>query len=219
MSVPDTLWDLIISGGYYKGGSWGGPICASYVPAQIHYIETGCWVLCLLALFTFGGFNLKLKKLEESISLQLKGIHSSRIMGVVDNLLSLICFANVALLLYYKVKLHSLINLLQPCHITTFLQAIALSSKSSLGVMIGMLNLMMVVGSGGAILFPDTSGLDFYFEVEAFWIQHILLQTIPIYLLLRHDALGARLMDFKTLMIGNWILVFVHWVLFEVSIL
>ena len=73
------------------------------------------------------------------------------------------------------------------------------------------------MGSGGAFLFPDTSGLDQPFEVEEFWIQHILLQAVPLYLLLRHSAVAARVIDFKTLMIGNWILVFTHWAVFEVG--
>jgi hypothetical protein len=94
-------------------------------------------------------------------------------------------------------------------------QGFALLSNGSTGVMLTLLSLPMVTGSGSAILFPDTSGLDQYLEEPAFWLQHYFIQSIPLYLLLRYDFLATKVIDFKTLILGNWILVFTHWVLFE----
>jgi hypothetical protein len=115
----------------------------------------------------------------------------------------------------YKINIKSLINLLQPCHIVLMAQAYALLSNSSTGVIAGLLSLPMVTGSGSALLFPDTSGLDQYFEEPAFWLQHYFVQSIPLYLLLRYEFLATKVVDFKTLLLGNWILVFTHWILFE----
>lgn len=106
--------------------------------------------------------------------------------------------------------------MLQPCHITTFIQFISLLSNNSYSIVLSLLTLPMVNGSGGAFLFPDTTGLDQFKEVEMFWVQHILLQTLPFYLLLRYSGLSTKLVDFKTVCIGIWFLIFAHWSIFEV---
>jgi len=117
--------------------------------------------------------------------------------------------------LYYKLSLHSLINLLQPCHIVLLIQAFALRSHTPTGVLLAMLSFPMVSGSGGALLFPDTSGLDQWLEEPAFWLQHYFIQSIPLYLLLRYNFLATKIIDFKTITLGAWILVFIHWAFFE----
>ena len=157
----------------------------------------------MVSLFFLLGFHHKLKKLNEIIKVKLEtAIHSHpSFLRVLDVLLGLTCAGCWCLVLCYKINLRSLINLLQPCHIITLFQAISLLYNSSFTVLLSLLSLPMIVGSGGAFLFPDTSGLDQMFEVEAFWVQHYLLQSIPLYLLLRHNAITAKIIDFKTILI------------------
>jgi hypothetical protein len=211
-----TAWEWIFSGGFKKGGSWGGQVCADYVPYDIHIMETSTWLVGLLIIFVAFGFGQKLQKMSKDAAAALKA-HPRKfgVCNILDIIVGSLAFGNWLLVVYYKINLRSLINLLQPCHLTSLLQGIALLRDDSTSTMISLLTLPMVVGSGGTFFAPDTSGLDQPLEVEMFWVQHILLQAIPLYMLLRHDALSLKMVDFKTLLIGNWFLVFTHWAIFE----
>lgn len=213
-----TVDHYFIQGAFLKGDTWGGPICHDYVPYDIHLIESSCWVIALLIIFYYFNFIGKIKKLGDASATLLKTNEhrQSGIMRACDVFLGLLCLANWILVVYYKVNNRTLIFMLQPCHITTFLQFVALVTNNSDSVMIALLSLPMVNGSGGAFLFPDTNGLNQFKEVEMFWVQHILLQALPFYLLLRYNGLSLKLIDFKTVAIGIWFIIFAHWSLFEV---
>jgi len=214
--LKTTAWEWIFSGGFKKGGSWGGHVCASYVPFETHVVETCSWLLLLGAIWFVFGFGTKLKKLSNEAKVTLKA-HPRKfgICNILDFIVGFLALGNWLLVVWYKINLRSLINLLQPCHLTSMLQGIAMLRDDSTSTMISLLTLPMVVGSGGTFFAPDTSGLDQPFEVEMFWVQHILLQLIPLYMLLRHNALSLKMVDFKTILIGNWFLVFTHWAVFE----
>jgi len=215
--VGDSLYEMVISGGYKKGGSWGGEECAAYVSNDLHIKETVAWICLMVALYVALGFNEKWRHMKKIIQTELDSIVPRRnpLFRYLDVALGTLALCNWTLVLIYKINLHSLINLLQPCHIILLAQAFALLSNNSTGVILAMLGLPMVTGSGSALLFPDTSGLDQYLEEPAFWLQHYFIQSVPLYLLLRYDFLAARVFDLKTFLLGNWILVFTHWVLFE----
>lgn len=218
-NLKSIAWEWIISGGYKKGGSWGGQVCADYVSFDVHVMETAVWLVFLFALFVIFGFNGKLKRMWNEVTLALqtqdRKLTKFNMYNVLDTVIGSLAFGNWLLVVWYKINLRSLINLLQPCHLTSMMQGIALLTDGPSSVMIALLSLPMVAGSGGTFFAPDTSGLDQPFEEEMFWVQHILLQTIPLYMLLRHDALALRMMDFKTIAIGNWFLVLTHWAIFE----
>jgi hypothetical protein len=216
-AVGDFLYELIISGGYNKGGSWGGEECARFVPNDIHIKESVVWICFMVFLYCALGFTDKMKQLNKTIQEELDMIIPKRnkAFRYLDIMLGTLAICNWTLVLVYKINLKSLINLLQPCHIVLLAQGFALLSNSSTGVMITLLSLPMVTGSGSAILFPDTSGLDQYLEEPAFWLQHYFIQSVPLYLLLRYEFLATKVFDFKTFLIGNWILVFTHWIFFE----
>jgi len=224
MSGPSTLqiireyaYEIVISGGYKKGGSWGGAECGSYVDADIHIKESCVWLIFMGILYVLLKFNDKVKQLDKQIQQELDVEIPRRptVYRILDIALATIAFTNWFMVLYYKINLRSLINLLQPCHLVLLAQAFALKSNSSTGIMISLLSLPMVSGSGAALLFPDTSGLDQWMEEPAFWLQHYFIQSVPLYLLLRYNFLAARIIDFKTITLGAWILVFMHWIFFE----
>jgi hypothetical protein len=85
-----------------------------------------------------------------------------------------------------------------------------------LGVLITVLILPTLTGTLLATLFPDTTGLEQPFERMSYWIQHILIQIVPLYMLLRKNSLSLELINFKTILIGLWILDFVHWTFYEI---
>jgi hypothetical protein len=168
-SAGDFLYDFVISGGYNKGGSWGGAECAKFVPKDVHMKETLAWVCLMIALYIALGFNEKLVQLKIKIEEELQSVLPKRnkALRYLDIFLGTLAVCNWCLVLMYKINIKSLINLLQPCHIVLMAQAYALLSNSSTGVIAGLLSLPMVTGSGSALLFPDTSGLDQYFEEPA----------------------------------------------------
>jgi len=215
--IGDYAYEMVISGGYKKGGSWGGAVCGSYVPADIHIKETCVWLVIMALLFVGLKFQAKLKHLDKMIQAELDIAIPKRptFFRVLDLVLATIAFTNWFMVLFYKINLHSLINLLQPCHLVLLAQAFALKSNSSTGIMLSLLSLPMVSGSGAALIFPDTSGLDQWMEEPAFWLQHYFIQSVPLYLLLRYNFLAAKVIDFKTITLGAWILVFMHWSFFE----
>ena len=62
---------------------------------------------------------------------------------------------------------------------------------------------------------PDTSGLDQPFEETSYWVQHVLIILVPIYLLSRNNFIAARAANFKSVVVGVWILFFMHFSFYE----
>ena len=135
-----------------------------------------------------------------------------------DKLLGSIHFLMYLQICYYKFNMSSLVNLIQPCHLILLLEGIALVSDGPLGIMITTLILPSLTGTLLAIFFPDTSGLHQPFEEQSYWIQHYLIITVPIYLLQRRRNVACDMCSPTTIFIGLWILGFLHWSLYEVSV-
>jgi len=107
--------------------------------------------------------------------------------------------------------------MLQPCHIILLLQGIILYIDNIYSIIITLFILPALIGTLLATLFPDTSGLDQSYEMQAYWIQHYLIQSLPLYLLLRRNALALKYANFFTSSFcGIWILLLLHFSLYEV---
>jgi len=117
---------------------------------------------------------------------------------------------------YYKYNIKSLVNLLQPCHVILLLQGVALLSNEYIGSLISVLTLPFITGASLAILFPDTTGLTQPFEETSYWIQHYIILTMPIYLLLRNGYAGLKASSFSATCASSWIVVVLHWPGYEV---
>jgi len=216
-AIGEFAYELVISGGYKKGGSWGGETCGNHVPLDIHLKETLAWLVLMGFLFSALKFKDKLRHLDKVVQAELDARIPNRpsLYRILDIVLGTIAVVNWCMVLCYKINLKSLVNLLQPCHLALLFQSYALFSQRSVGIIVALLSFPLVAGSGAALLFPHTSGLDQWLEEPAFWLQHYFIQSVPLYLLIRHNFLGANVIDFKTLLLGNWLIVFTHWTLFE----
>ena len=137
----------------------------------------------------------------------------SRTFEVIVGLLHLAMFAQ---LVYFKYSISSLVNLMQPCHVILLFQGIALLSTTETGVLISIFILPALTGTMLAMLFPETTGLDQYLEMEAYWLQHYLIQAMPLYLLLRRNGLALQFCSLKTVCMGIWLLYFLHFSIYEV---
>ena len=142
---------------------------------------------------------------------------SSGLETVIDTLLGCVHFGMYLHLLYFKTNSKALIIvLLQPCHVILLLEGIAVVSRSTLGVKISLFILPALIGTLLAMLFPDTSGLEQFLEEPSYWVQHYLIQAVPLYLLCRRNFQVARLCSWKTVCAGLWILHTLHYAVYEV---
>ena len=92
----------------------------------------------------------------------------------------------------YKFATLQLVFLLNPCHVATALNIYLLArSPSSLtsGVDLWLLKRILHTMHGPliAVLLPVTNTLFLACEPEIYWIQHILILVVPVYLLSRDE--------------------------------
>jgi hypothetical protein len=121
--------------------------------------------------------------------------------------------------LCYKIHLKSLVNLLQPCHLSLLFEGIALLlGDGPLSALMTIISLPITIGAVAALANPATEGLDFFLEKEAFFVQHYLLLVTPLYLLCRADFAVLRLFDFRALLCANFFSLALHWLFFVVSV-
>jgi hypothetical protein len=218
-AIGDVLHDHIFSGGIKKGGTWGGPVCRDAVPLNVHVWEVALW--CVFSYF----LNLMQAFPSFCLELRRKAMHEStdRLITKLGLLLDML-FASThlglwLLVLYYKINLRSLVNLLQPCHLTLLAQGLAIVVGGPSGAILTLILLpMTLIGASGALAMPATAGLDQPFETESFFIQHYLLLVTPLYALLRDDAVALKLFSFRTILLGNWVAILIHWAILAVSI-
>lgn len=157
MSVLDKLWEYFVSGALAKG--WGGPQCAKAVPLRLHVLESICWLTCAAIVWHYNFMLSKLRDLVNRINSSLSQSHK-RNQGTAARTFELILsFVHVMMfiqIIYYKVNIKALVNLIQPCHVILLLQGIALYSQGITGVLITIFMLPALTGTLLAMLFPDT---------------------------------------------------------------
>lgn len=212
----ETVKHYLVHGTLSVGGSWGGEECAKAVTMDMHQKESAFWVVFLILLFIIFNLRRRFSALIERANLAHQiNSHSSIVESICDNFLGFLHLAMYLQLIYYKFNIYSLINLIQPCHVILLLQGVSLLSKGSSGTIITILLLPSLTGTLLAMLFPDTSGLDQPYEELSYWLQHYLIQTVPLYLIARKNFLALKLCNFSTVTLGIWILAFLHWTLYE----
>lgn len=213
-----TIVGLLTNGALGKGGTWGGPECLAAISLDTHIKESAVWVaLSIIVMLTTNMFqdiktivrDLKNKKLE------MNKIPSwQRKVEVTVGVIHLLLYAS---LLYYKLNLSSMINMLQPCHVILLLQGLSLLSEGWFGVLVPLYMLPSSTGTLLAMLFPETGGLDQPFEIEEYWIQHYFIQIVPIYLFARRNYMLYDYFRFRTAVHGLAILAVLHFGLYEVN--
>lgn len=216
MGWQHELHDLIFSGGIKKGGTWGGVQCANYLDFDTFLLETVLW--CVLTVILY--FGLDIPKIASNISTQTTNLLATQgprsFWVYVDNLVMAVHFGMLLQVLYYKINLRSLVNLLQPCHLALLLGGIAILWKGKYGTLIAIIILPLAIGAVSALAVPATEGLDQPFEEISFFIQHYVLLVTPLYLVSRNHFLICKVFSFKCILFANWVIMVVHWWFFSV---
>jgi len=158
---------------------------------------TGCWFLppwqhafeliVLAPSFAYLSYKWLYRLTSDEHSMQrvvfsdLKALRSTRSL---DLIIAGFLFTTLSFLVTYKHYHNSLAFLLQPCHVHSLLLAmLLLASPDTLAPHV-IFNIMLcnLWGSFIALIVPDFRDYSLLFEVEIFWIEHIALVVIPIYL-------------------------------------
>lgn len=209
--------DLLVYGALSKEGIWGGPECAKAVSMETHIFESSCWILLSIVTYYFFNCSKYLSEMKRAIRAELAVTKQHPVLRVLECLVGSLHMLMFFQLIYYKFNISSLINLFQPCHVILLLQGLALFSDGVFGMMVAIFILPALTGTMLAMLFPATEGLDQPFEMEAYWIQHYFIQTVPLYLLLRKKGLALKYTNLSSAFFGLWILMVLHFFFFEVS--
>lgn len=206
--------DYVFGGALRKGGDWAGPDCAAAVPGAMHLYEGLAWVVIAALLYYALDVRGVIGSLTSAVKSKgtTKGKGGNSLILLFERVLSVMHFTMFAQLVYWKFNDKAMIMLAQPCHIILFLEGIALLSPSSsaLGSTISVLVLPALTGTLLAMIVPGTSGLS-KLEVTCYWLQHIIIQIVPFYLLVRRDFQALRLCSIRTVLVGIWILQVAHW--------
>lgn len=218
MEFLDQVHEMIFSGGLKKGGTWGGPDCTAAVSTSTNVMECSMWCAVIVGIYIWLGIPEVLRELVKKSEKLINQQDQRLFWRKVDFLFATIHGAMWLLVVYYKINLKSLVNLLQPCHLALLAEGVAAAWNGPYVTLVAMLTLPLLTGAVMALAFPATTGLDQPFEETSFFIQHYLLLVTPLYLLCRHNCAGAKLFTWRVLIVANWIQMVIHWSFFAVSI-
>ena len=214
--VTNVMHDYIFSGGILKGGTWGGKECQGTISLEAHSTEMVLWFLVSIIIYRLCQYKKYHPEMLKEAAAILKNHERTKTSQILDVLFSCLHFGIWLLVLYYKITLHSLVNMCQPCHIALFVQGVGAIVGGPHGAVIGIISLPLVVGPIGALLVPALDGLDQPYEQLFFFIQHYLLLVTPLFLLLRNNYCAFKVLNFRSLVYANWTLLILHWFIFAV---
>ncbi|KAK6632459.1 hypothetical protein RUM44_007501 [Polyplax serrata] len=162
-------------GGVNTSSTSGGPMCRNFMSDTWRLKESFLAIVFAIFLVVWGYMNLTFPKIN-------KHSYHHHQCGKMF----LLVFFSIAfgIELGFKFATQTVIYLLNPCHVMTLMQLYLLSvAPSNKVTALFRLHLTLLNGPILAFLFPETSNRRLPFEKWIYWIQHILLIVVPIYLL------------------------------------
>jgi len=202
--------------------TWGGVSCLNAVPMRTHAIETVLWFLFLFGSYFYMNIPQIAKRFVQDATSRNDIIRKSplnqwsiSIRVAIGWILFVAHFTLITHMFICKWNACILIYTLQPCHLMLIFQFLALFGSAEFSSAVAVFTIPPMVGAYLAIFFPDTSGLDQVFEVEAYWAEHAVITIItPIFLLWR-DGYSHQLLQFSYIFLGVWLLILYHWIILE----
>lgn len=156
--MANIIIQYLTEGALVRG--WGGLACREAVPFHVHVAESSAWLLLSYVFYYRFDVRAKMASLVKCIQNE---IESSQIQGrsfrYFEIFMGTIHVGMYLQIIYYKFRIKSLVNIIQPCHLILLAQGIAYFSDGFLGILLPLFMLPYSSGTALAMFVPDVSGL------------------------------------------------------------
>jgi len=201
--MSNLLLDIFTSGIDFNLPGNGGPECLSHTSYGGRAIESTISLITFATAITAG---LK-GHVKPSITYSAERWKSSIVRICLLYSMLLTWVAEIG----YKLVTRQFIFVVNPCHVLCMIHIYLLSNFHSQFIIfktyLFRIHLFFLHGPLMAVIFPVTNTLFLAGEVATYWVEHVLLLTIPIFLLKHYSVPGkglGELMNWSLMSYGIW---------------